>query len=62
MSTTSTLACHDADYIARALATEGGHLSIGRGGGTLYFGRGCRLSGFNDEAMKEACMCFGVQF
>ena len=31
-------------YIARALATEGGHLSIGRGGATLHFERG-RLSG-----------------
>jgi len=60
MSTTSTLACHDADYIARALATDGGHLSIGRGGGTLYFGGGCRLSGFNDEAMKEACIAAGL--
>jgi hypothetical protein len=31
------------DHIARALATPDGHLAIGRGGATLYFGNG-RLS------------------
>ena len=28
---------HYGDYIARALATEGGRLKLGRGGATLYF-------------------------
>ena len=32
-------------YITRALATEGGHLSIGRGGFTLWYARGCREAG-----------------
>ncbi len=39
------------EYIARALATEGGHLSIGRGGATLYFERGW-LSGCHEERIK----------
>ena len=32
------------DYIASALRTEGGHLSIGRGGFMLYFARAARLT------------------
>jgi len=31
------------DYVASALGTEGGHLSIGRGGFTLYYAHGARL-------------------
>ena len=30
------------EFVASALCTEGGHLSIGRGGYTLYFARGAR--------------------
>ena len=46
--------------IGRALRTEGGHLSIGRGGFTLYFDRGCRLSGYDCDAMKAACILRGL--
>ena len=51
---------NDAETIARALAVEGGHLSIGHGGGTLYYARGSRLSGFAIEPMKAACIAAGV--
>src|SRR3954469_7750726 len=37
--------------IARALATPGGHLSIGRGGFTLHYGN-ARLSGYDCETIK----------
>jgi hypothetical protein len=37
------------DYIASALRTEGGHLSIGRGGFILYYAGGGRLSGYDCE-------------
>lgn len=47
------------EYVAQALATEGGHLSIGRGGFTLYFGWG-RLSGYDIETMKVACTAAGL--
>jgi len=47
-------------YIARALATEGGHLSIGRGGYSLDFDRGARLSGYDCEAAKAACIAAGL--
>ena len=48
------------DYIASALRTEGGHLSIGRGGFTLYYARGARLSGYDagrsrPAALRPAC-------
>jgi len=46
-------------YIARALATEGGHLSIGRGGATLHFERG-RLSGCAEDAIKTAAIAAGL--
>src|SRR5712691_5613901 len=39
----NTILQHYGDYITSALQTEGGHLSIGRGGFTLHFGRGARL-------------------
>jgi hypothetical protein len=47
-------------YIVRALATEGGHLSIGRGGFSLYFDRGAHLSGYDCEAVKAACIAAGL--
>jgi len=52
-----------ADYdvhIVRALATEGGHLSIGRGGFSLYFDRGAHLSGYDCETVKAACIAAGL--
>lgn len=47
-------------YIARALTTAGGHLSISRGGIGLYFGRGAHLSGYDCEAVKTACIAAGL--
>src|SRR5216684_1546359 len=51
---------HYSDYIASALRTEGGHLSIGRGGFTLHFGRGARLSGYDCESFKARCIAAGL--
>jgi hypothetical protein len=48
------------DYIASALRTEGGHLSIGRGGFTLYYARGATLSGYDCESIKTCCIAAGV--
>src|SRR5580693_6648501 len=47
-------------YIARAVVTEGGHLSIGRGGFGLHFGRGAHLSGYDCEPVKAACIAAGL--
>ena len=47
-------------YIAQALATEGGHLSVGRGGFCLRFGPGASLSGYDPEAVKAACIAAGL--
>jgi hypothetical protein len=47
-------------YITSALRTEGGHLSIGRGGFTLHFGRGARLSGYDCESFKACCIAVGL--
>jgi hypothetical protein len=49
-----------ADYIVRALATEGGHLDIGRGGFCLHFGRGARLSGYDCDTIKAECIAAGL--
>jgi hypothetical protein len=49
-----------ATYITRALATEGGHLVIGRGGFTLSFGPGATFSGYDIEPMKNACITAGL--
>lgn len=49
-----------AEYIARALATEGGHLAIGRGGFTLYFGRGAQLHGYDCDTIKAECIAAGL--
>lgn len=46
--------------ITRALATIGGHLAIGRGGYTLHYDRGCRLSGYDVEPIKAACIAAGL--
>jgi hypothetical protein len=47
-------------YISRALATEGGHLAIGRGGFTLWFGRGASVSGYDLEPIKNICIAAGL--
>jgi hypothetical protein len=48
------------DYIASALKTEGGHLSVGRGGFTLHFGNGSRLSGYDCDHIKACCIEAGL--
>jgi hypothetical protein len=48
------------DYIGSALRTEGGHLSIGRGGFMLYYARGARLSGYDCESIKACCVAAGL--
>ncbi|MBS3025298.1 hypothetical protein [Acidiphilium multivorum] len=48
------------DLIARALATEGGHLSIGRGGFILWYSEGARLAGSDTELIKAACIKAGL--
>ena len=51
---------HHANLIAAALATGGGHLSIGRGGFILWYGDGCRLLGYDPEPIKAACIAAGL--
>ena len=46
--------------IDAALNTVGGHLSIGRGGFTLHFGNGARLSGYDIEPIKAECIAAGL--
>jgi hypothetical protein len=48
------------EYVASALRTDGGHLSIGRGGYTLYYARGARLSGYDCEQVKACCIAAGL--
>lgn len=51
------------DYSAdidAALATQGGHLSIGRGGFTLHYRDGATLSGYGCEAIKAQCIAAGL--
>lgn len=51
------------DYSAdidAALATQGGHLSIGRGGFTLHYRNGATLSGYGCEAIKAQCIAAGL--
>lgn len=48
-----------AEYIARAFATPGGHLAIGWGGATWYFGDGW-LSGCHPDEIKAACIAAGL--
>lgn len=47
------------ETIDKALATEGGHLSIGRGGFSLHFGSGW-LSGYDCEPVKAAAIAAGL--
>jgi hypothetical protein len=51
---------HYGDYVTSALQTEGGHLSIGRGGFALYYARGARLSGYDCESFKTCCIAAGL--
>ena len=51
---------HHANLIVEALATKGGHLSIGRGGFILWYGDGCRLLGYDSEPIKAACIAAGL--
>ncbi|MBB6355754.1 hypothetical protein ACFFTN_13085 [Aminobacter aganoensis] len=46
--------------IATALATEGGHLSIGPGGFTLHYREGAMLSGYGCEAIKSQSIEAGL--
>lgn len=46
--------------IASALATEGGHLSIGRGGFILHYRNGAMLSGYDCEAIKAQSIAAGL--
>jgi hypothetical protein len=48
------------DYIASALGAEGGRLSIARGGFTLYYAQGARLSGYDCEQVKACCIAAGL--
>jgi hypothetical protein len=48
------------EYIASALKTEGGHLSIGRGGFILHFENGARLSGYVCDRIKACCIEAGL--
>ena len=45
--------------IARAIATPGGHLSIGRGGFTLHY-ENARLEGYDCETIKRAAIAAGL--
>ena len=47
------------EQISRALATSGGHLSIGRGGFTLHYDH-CRLSGCDCDVVKDECIAAGL--
>ena len=47
------------EYIARALATEGGHLSVGRGGFTLHYDN-ARLSGYDCDTIKAEAIAAGL--
>jgi hypothetical protein len=47
-------------YVAEALATEGGHLAVGRGGATLFFGAGVSISSYDIEGIKEECIKAGL--
>src|SRR5215470_5117809 len=48
------------EYIVSALRTDGGHLSIGRGGFTLHYARGARLSGYDCDEVKACCIAAGL--
>ncbi|RJT24072.1 hypothetical protein D3227_38005 [Mesorhizobium waimense] len=43
-----------------APATVGGHLTIGRGGFTLHYRAGAKLSGYGREDIKAQCIAAGL--
>jgi hypothetical protein len=47
------------DDIARALATPGGHLSVGRGGAVLHYDN-ARLESYDCETVKQAAIAAGL--
>ena len=47
-------------YITSALRTKGGHLSVGRGGFTLFYAPGARLSGYDCDTIKAHCIAAGL--
>ncbi|MFL9828151.1 hypothetical protein [Rhodoplanes sp. SY1] len=49
-----------AEYIESALCTEGGHLSIDRGGFTIHYARGATLSGYDCDHVKACCIAAGL--
>lgn len=58
---------HDRDYsadIAKALATLGGHLKIGRGGFSLHYlneyGGQSSLSGYDSDTVKQQAIAAGL--
>ncbi len=53
------MSCDYSDAIARALATQGGHLFIGRGGFSLHYLNGW-LSGYDCETVKAAAIAAGL--
>jgi hypothetical protein len=46
--------------IASALATEGGHLAVGRGGFILHFRNGAMRSGYDCGTIKAQCIAAGL--
>jgi hypothetical protein len=54
------MAHENAKRISEALQTPGGHLSVGRGGYTLYFNGSSRLQGYDCDQMREACVARGL--
>lgn len=60
MTENSSTASHHQTYIDQALATPGGHLSIGRGGFSLHFGQGARLNGYDIVTIKAECIAAGL--
>jgi len=49
-----------ADYLAQALAVEGGHLFIGGGGWFLHYAPGATLRGYDLSVMKTRCVEAGL--
>lgn len=49
-----------ADYLAQALAVEGGHLFIGGGGWFLHYAPGATLRGYDLAIMKARCAEAGL--
>ena len=60
MPENNSIASHHQTYIDQALATPGGHLSIGRGGFSLHFGQGAKLNGYDIDTIKAECITAGL--